>query len=82
MTVTEEEAKKKWCPMFRVSVRDGGFVTNRLSADVDIDNLDVAARCIGTKCMWWVHEFEFDQNDRVEIKAIPSGRGSCGGSRE
>lgn len=41
--MTEEQAKTKWCPMFRAGyMLDGGLPTNRLGG-----------KCIASDCMLW-----------------------------
>jgi len=45
--MNEEEAKKKWCPMVRISIGDSAC-TNR----GDIDKVASIA-CIASKCMLW-----------------------------
>lgn len=48
MFCTEEEAKKKWCPMVRVSKSEfDGFFDNR-------QGNGVVTYCLGSQCMVWV----------------------------
>jgi hypothetical protein len=49
VTVTEEEAKNKWCPEARVGVYagNGGVSVNRNPETED------EIRCIGSACMMW-----------------------------
>ena len=47
-TMTEDEAKKKWCPMYRVSVEPNGSADNRGNIDT-VDNY----RCLASFCMAW-----------------------------
>lgn len=62
MFITEEEAKKKWCPQSRVWYSDGRTVSsynrkssitvspyNRKSMIIPSDS-----GCIGSECMMWV----------------------------
>lgn len=66
MLLTEEEAKKRWCPFARVTI--GGKLPtsmNRLQTigkDSDGDTvtegalrLPIGARCIASECMAWRH---------------------------
>ena len=46
MNCTEEEAKKKWCPMARLAFTNCGI--NRQDDDTPI------SECITSKCMMWV----------------------------
>jgi hypothetical protein len=53
--VTEEEAKKKWCPFARIAAGEGPAfnrlverVTDSASASIDSPSL-----CIGSACMAW-----------------------------
>lgn len=73
--MTEEEAKKKWCPFFAVSgcigpSDDLGVVTNRP------DDFQ-AAFCVGSKCMAWRatdHEVgPTPPNERGVIEYKPAG---------
>ena len=45
MTLTEEEAKKKWCPFGRIYSTQGSF--NRNSYDHGM------TKCIASECMVW-----------------------------
>jgi len=47
-TMTEDEAKKKWCPMYRVSVEPNGSADNRGKYDT-VNNY----RCLASFCMAW-----------------------------
>ncbi len=46
--MTEDEAKKKWCPMVRTGLVAGMAVNHHIGGDVDDCN-----RCIGSGCMMW-----------------------------
>lgn len=78
MLLTEEEAKKRWCPMARVSI--GGKLPssmNRLQTigkDSDGETvtegklrLPVGARCIASECMAW--RWREDRLQNVEQEA-------------
>jgi len=46
--MTEEEARKKWCPMARCSVFEGRGVFNR-----DDFKLNIMESCLASDCMKW-----------------------------
>jgi hypothetical protein len=48
---TDEQAKKKWCPMARVGVRgmESSYSYNRTLTKT----IPAQAQCIGSKCMLW-----------------------------
>ena len=48
MIVTEEEAKKKWCPLFAILMGLGGIAGVR-----DIKTLHTATFCNASDCMMW-----------------------------
>lgn len=51
--MTEDEAKKLWCPHARIGVTNsegGGFSVNRAGPSVPLRSLD---RCLGFGCMAW-----------------------------
>lgn len=47
--MTEDEAKKKWCPFSRILLENGtvGAAVNRY------EGVPEAARCLGSACMAW-----------------------------
>jgi hypothetical protein len=45
--MTEEEAKKKWCPKANIGDNTGGYNRRKDGGIPD------AATCLGTRCMWW-----------------------------
>ncbi len=52
MILTEEEARKKWCPMARVNDdSDKGY--NRIVDSVDGLVIPKVARCIASDCAMW-----------------------------
>lgn len=66
--ITEEEAAKKVCPM---SV--GAGMNNRILV---IDGLEAGRACIGSRCMGWRWDYEWDSEKE---KAIFSDTiGYCG----
>ena len=54
MTLTEEEAKTKWCPFARVGVSENvsSHSANRTPLG-GVDGLNNANLCIGSDCMAW-----------------------------
>jgi hypothetical protein len=68
--MTEEEAKTKWCPMFRCA-GDGG------NADADGGR---RTKCIGTRCMMWRWQYDTvaDGPDGVDYKLVRTTQGYCG----
>ena len=72
MTLTEEEAKTKWCPYARVMVqRNDGEPTasaNRMELVVPPSLMDwPASLCIASQCMAW--------------QWLPPNDGSCAGDK-
>lgn len=65
MLVTEEEAKKRWCPMARVNAGPG---FNRNS----VGEPSRSALCIASECMAW----RKDQNSEYDTQG--NLRGFCG----
>lgn len=55
--MTEEEAKKKWCPFVRIS-RGLGSAWNRPSFPGD-------PTCIGAECMGWQWQLEYNEEKRT-----------------
>lgn len=77
MSITEDEAKTKWCPMARVildySVQpDTQAVAsaNRGEAD-ETDQIFTGSRCIGSGCMMW-------RSEVGPASRRATGRGFCG----
>ena len=52
--MTEDEAKKKWCPFVRTGLT-AGMAVNRHVADSRgaIDGVFDETRCLGSGCMMW-----------------------------
>lgn len=66
MLLTEEEAKKRWCPMVRyTSVRGVGI--NRWTDDGDANFNPDATRCLGSECMAW--KWREDRLEGIEEEA-------------
>lgn len=60
-TMTEEEAKKRWCPFARYSAGSNDNASNRWQRqDGDNDLNPPTCRCIGSGCMAWREAY----NDR------------------
>lgn len=74
--MTEEEAKRKWCPMVRVSVTpnnstwQNSMLNNR--GDIPADNMQ--CRCIASDCMMWA--WDFAPHDSPG--GVQEGTGHCG----
>lgn len=66
--VTEEEARKKWCPFARP--RGDGTNRNTVFADIVPDQTE----CIASQCMAWRGEVHFNPLDEPTV----TSRGYCG----
>ncbi len=52
--MTEEEAKKKWCPMARVHiVENEDYYHNRTATGPAVNKGTAKANCIASACMMW-----------------------------
>jgi len=51
--MTEDEAKKKWCPMYRVSVETRGSADNRGNIDTVNNYKCLASFCMAWRWKWW-----------------------------
>lgn len=82
--LTEDEAKRTWCPLARAVDLAGSrpVAANRNRTGPDIDCM-----CIASACMAWRHEMTDSENGEggrgLEAlysppPKIPSGRGYCG----
>lgn len=72
MFCTEEEAKKKWCPMVRVSKSEfDGFFDNR-------QGNGVVTYCIGSQCMVWVWGQDYVRDTEEGKIALNNAQGYCG----
>ena len=73
--MTEEEAKKKWCP----HVRLGDSASNRWSTEVNLGGIAPAQSCIGSGCMAWRWKETFEQmpskGEATPEKDKPKGEG-------
>ena len=86
MILTEEEAKKKWCPMSHVSAfphKTGDKVSLFSNRDISLlvpgNSFDPATditKCIASACMAWRREKDTYGDDYG--KDIPADRGFCG----
>lgn len=68
--MTEDEAKKKWCPLTRVGSTETGLGGINRSP---IHNVIDGSRCIGRRCMMWRHvKKQMLQNiDTQELQELP-----------
>ncbi len=72
--MTEDEAKKKWCPFARSLQSDGD---NLASANRGFDSIvDVGSMCIASECMAWRHYYTVDPFGIIE--PIKLHEGYCG----
>jgi hypothetical protein len=53
--MTEDEARKKWCPMSRINTGEAPNVSfNRITTDAFLENKSAAVgMCIASDCMMW-----------------------------
>lgn len=76
--MTEEDAKTKWCPFTRLIADNGGLTANRS------DSLPDITRCMGSGCMAWRWDAEWDFNTAApmgpdyERRAMALRSGYCG----
>jgi hypothetical protein len=73
--VTEEEAKKKWCPQIQVATSQVFCRDNR-------GNGCESYVCIASECMWWVWDYTVarkqDFHDGEVTYGKPKKNGHCG----
>jgi hypothetical protein len=74
MMFTEEEARKKWCPLARSGdTRDEGRVSvNRCGNAADMDCFCIASACMAWREGVWPHQRNLAPEDRTP------GVGYCG----
>ena len=76
--MTEDEARKKWCPMARIASdpEDASSAYNRNpDAEGVIQN---GSRCIASDCMMW-RDTNSSENEARRVKGLSSQReGFCG----
>lgn len=53
MILTEEEAKKKWCPEIRTGLVHGMSVNHHVDMRPGGAGVHDESRCIGSGCMMW-----------------------------
>lgn len=77
--MTEDEAKKKWCPMARVSASGCSLSFNR----VDDGTPSIGANCIASDCaMWvWVKKIEVVYGGPCNELPKEQWQGRCGFAR-
>lgn len=51
--MTEDEAKKKWCPMVRTGMVAGMAVNHHVDMQPGGDGVYHQSRCIASDCMMW-----------------------------
>jgi hypothetical protein len=73
MTMTEEEARKKWCPQVRYFVDADGLGRTNMPED--------SCRCIASDCMAWRWSYDWIKpHDTTldEYAALSTTLGYCG----
>lgn len=76
--MTEQEAKKKWCPMVRFHVAQDRVWSNKLGGGAVTENTD---KCIGIDCMMWRNLQSMpmmDMYEGVKIREYSVPAGYCG----
>ena len=85
--MTEDDAKKKWCPFARVRDQhqfESGGLTYRQSVPVSINRGDDALAqevcCIGSACMAWrdVLGVKSYPDGSIDVQLKPTSHGYCG----
>jgi hypothetical protein len=71
---TEEEARKKWCPMGRTADSTGNSGFNMWS-NVGNRHTEPLTWCVASECMWWAW---VQEGMRAEDKPKPPTHGCCG----
>lgn len=77
MLMTEQEARTKWCPHYRIFAGNSETGDNRPNGPFN-------PRCIASDCMAWRKENSFERNGKErsayerEIGVGNTGRGYCG----
>ena len=71
--MTEEEAKKKWCPM----ARNQQLVLGDMGWDKEISDIHPAYRCIGSDCAVWVWT-GWTAITETMTEVMPEKQGRCG----
>ena len=72
--MTEEEAKKKWCPMVRISgAGSSGAISNRGCTDEGVHD-DMAQMCMASDCMAW----RWEEQCETCLQAGLKESGYCG----
>jgi len=69
--MTEEEAKKKWCPFVRQSATFDGY---GLSYNRSANSPSLAAPCIGSACMAWRSVEDEWSRRAADVEYAHSGR--------
>lgn len=83
MTMTEADAKTKWCPFSRFGVIDT-VAPNRFGAGSEGSFAEIACRCIGSACMAWRKRETAEFSAKAEAEFRKTGRrlepdtGYCG----
>lgn len=51
--MTEDEARKKWCPMVRTGLVHGMAVNHHIDMEPKGQGVHDETRCIASECMMW-----------------------------
>lgn len=78
--MTEDEARKRWCPFAQVPVRIAGTVISANRARTEDDGLDHGPLCIASNCMAWRWSYSPESQKADEEFDYKSGpcKGFCG----
>jgi len=82
MYLTEEEARKKWCPQVRITLIESGPSPshNRVCMEGNTYNA-IGANCIASECMMWRWGSKFETGEEQEdLRQMDekSTKGYCG----
>jgi hypothetical protein len=73
--MTEDEARTKWCPMFRASISVGPTDASEIVTNQDHNADHRLGRCLASGCMAWRHEFPSGETITLQSDSIPPGPG-------
>ena len=80
--ITESEAEKKWCPLFRAQITHKAFNTGMMSNLEEDDNkadkmisdfweeAECVCTCTASYCMWWGWEDGTHSKGRCEASGM------------
>lgn len=70
--MTEEQARQKWCPMFRLAGENDSAAYNVAEGNGKFE----FARCIGSDCMMWQEIRQYPSDYKATIRLYPGGQES------